>query len=172
MSAFSKHVHTTGRIIFFMYWKPRKGFCFKNVPLVLYRVYIFFSSLSLSLFPVTTINKYSLSFTTIFSHWDFGKPAAPESRYPTHSACCFCSFVCFHDPPNSDMDYLCICGLFACRLMVSSKGPLWGIDRVCTSFWLRRDSPTVGTQSPIMKWSPIYSEMHEFCHCYIVTDRS
>ena len=32
-----------------------------------------------------------------------GKPAATESRYPTYGACSV--FECFHNPPNSDMDY-------------------------------------------------------------------
>ena len=32
-----------------------------------------------------------------------GKPAATESRYPTHGACWVLS--CFHSPPNSDMEY-------------------------------------------------------------------
>ena len=32
-----------------------------------------------------------------------GKPAATESRYPTYGACWM--FKCFHNPPNSDMDY-------------------------------------------------------------------
>ena len=31
------------------------------------------------------------------------KPAATESRYPTYGACQV--FQCFHNPPNSDMDY-------------------------------------------------------------------
>ena len=32
-----------------------------------------------------------------------GKPAAAKSRYPTCGACWV--FQCFHNPPNSDMDY-------------------------------------------------------------------
>ena len=31
------------------------------------------------------------------------KPAATESRYPTYGACWV--FQCFHNPPNSDMNY-------------------------------------------------------------------
>ena len=33
----------------------------------------------------------------------WGKPAATESRYPTYCACWV--FQCFHNPPNSGMDY-------------------------------------------------------------------
>ena len=32
-----------------------------------------------------------------------GKPGATESRYATYVACWV--FPCFHNPPNSDMDY-------------------------------------------------------------------
>ena len=32
-----------------------------------------------------------------------GKPGATASRYPTYCACWM--FKCFHNPPNSDMDY-------------------------------------------------------------------
>ena len=45
------------------------------------------------------------------------KPAATESRYPTHGACCFLFyfFKCFHNPPNSDRDY----GIFNVRTDVN-----------------------------------------------------
>ena len=43
-----------------------------------------------------------------------GKPAATESRYPTYGACWV--FECFHNPPNSGMDY----GLFNVRTDVNT----------------------------------------------------
>ena len=43
-----------------------------------------------------------------------GKPAATESRYPTYGTCWV--FLCFHNPPNSDMDY----GLFNVRSDVNA----------------------------------------------------
>ena len=43
-----------------------------------------------------------------------GKPAATESRYPTYGACWV--FDCFHNPPNSDMDY----GIFNVRPYVNA----------------------------------------------------
>ena len=64
--------------------------------------------------------------TTVLSQRDFsqgkigllsparGKPAAIESRYPTYGACWV--FSCFHNPPNSDMDY----GIFNVRTDVNA----------------------------------------------------
>ena len=43
-----------------------------------------------------------------------GKPAATESRYPTYGA--WWVFQCFHNPPNSDMDY----GIFNVRTDVNA----------------------------------------------------
>ena len=44
-----------------------------------------------------------------FFPWEYlgclprGQPAATEARYPTYGTCWV--FQCFHNPPNSDMDY-------------------------------------------------------------------
>ena len=43
-----------------------------------------------------------------------GKSAATESRYSTYYACWV--FKCFHNPPNSDMDY----GIFNVRTDVNA----------------------------------------------------
>ena len=62
--------------------------------------------------------------TTVLSHWGFyhgkfgllsrGKPAATESRYLTYCACRM--YKCFHNPPNSDIDY----GIFNVRTDVNA----------------------------------------------------
>ena len=44
-----------------------------------------------------------------------GKPAATESRYPTYGACWV--FLCFHNPPNSDVGY----GIFNVRTDVNAR---------------------------------------------------
>ena len=49
-----------------------------------------------------------LFFTTVLSPWEIWVASAGESQlrqscYPTYDACWM--FKCFHNPPNSDMDY-------------------------------------------------------------------
>ena len=59
-----------------------------------------------------------------------GKLAAAESRYPTYSACW--AFLCFHNLPNSDMDYEVFnvyTDMYACD---SSRGCTDTRKRVCT----------------------------------------
>ena len=68
-----------------------------------------------------------------------GKPAATESRYPTYGACWM--FGCFHNPPNSDMDYR----IFIVRTDVNACTLLTGVygrrKRVCTETSTRRKIP-------------------------------
>ena len=67
-----------------------------------------------------------------------GKPAATESRYPTY--CAYWVFECFHNPPNSDMNYR----IFNVRTYVNACDCTRGCtDRrksVCTESWLREKS--------------------------------
>ena len=64
----------------------------------------------------------------------WGKPAAAKLSYPTYGTCRV--FQCFHNPPNSDMDYR----IFNVRTDVNACDCTWGcIDtkrRVCTESWL------------------------------------
>ena len=97
------------------------------------------------------------------SHCPQGKLAAIESPHPTNGP--YWASKCFHNPPSSDMDYgifnvhmwsLCmrITGL---HFLVSPGRTFMGY-RVCTDFWHRGNSPTVGAQSlarngyPTMRW--------------------
>ena len=52
-----------------------------------------------------------------------GKPAATESRYPTYGACCV--FLCFHNPPNADMDN----GIFNVRTGLNACDRTRGVYR-------------------------------------------
>ena len=59
-----------------------------------------------------------------------GKPAVTESHYPTYGACWL--FLCFHNPPNSDMD----CRIFNVYTDVTACDCTQGVyrhrKRVCT----------------------------------------
>ena len=63
-----------------------------------------------------------------------GKPAATESRYPTHGACWV--FHCFHNPPNSDMDY----GIFNVRADVDACDCIRGCTDTVRESALKVDS--------------------------------
>ena len=64
-----------------------------------------------------------------------GKPAVTKWRYPTNGACWV--FQCFHNPPNSDMDYGifnvctdvsvydCARGVYGHRKRVCAESRLW-----------------------------------------------
>ena len=68
-----------------------------------------------------------------------GKPAATESRYPTYDACWV--FYCFHNPPNSDMDYR----IFNVRTDVNAcdyaRGCTYSVSESALKVDFRRKSP-------------------------------
>ena len=68
-----------------------------------------------------------------------GKPAVTELRYPTYGACWM--FLCFHNLPNSAMDY----GIFNVRTDVNAcectQGVYWHPKRVSTESWLWEKNP-------------------------------
>ena len=63
-----------------------------------------------------------------------GKPAATESRYPTYCACWM--FKCFHNPPNSDMDYRIFNVCTDANVCDCTRGCTGTRKRVCTESWL------------------------------------
>ena len=86
-----------------------------------------------------TLTFYNCIVPTGFLPWEilgcfpWRKTAATESRYPTYSACWV--FQCFHNPPNSDVDYR----IFnACNC---TQGCMDTRKRVCTESWLREKNP-------------------------------
>ena len=69
-----------------------------------------------------------------------GKPALTELLYPTSGACWVCFFYCFHNSPNSDVDY----GIFNMCTAVNACDCAWEYTdtvRVCTESWLREKNP-------------------------------
>ena len=63
-----------------------------------------------------------------------GMPAVTESRYPTYDACWV--FECFHNPPNSDMDYR----IFKVRTDVSARDCTRGCTDTVRESALKVDS--------------------------------
>ena len=72
------------------------------------------------------------------------RPQSSNWLFCRNCACWVC--LCFHNPPNSDMDYTIfhVCMWSFClrihsgpRFMVSSEGLLWGV----ALFWLRGNCP-------------------------------
>ena len=69
----------------------------------------------------------------------WGKPAATESCYPTYGACWV--FQCFHNPPNSDMDY----GIFIVRTDINAYDCTRGFTDI-----VRESAPKVDSRRKIL----------------------
>ena len=120
---------------------------------------------------IHTFFSFFFFFFTVLSHWDFthgkvellspGKAAVKESCFPAYSACWV--FSCFHNPPNSDMDYR----IFNVLTYVNACDNAWGcldIKRVCTEIWLWEKNPLprrgIKPTSAVCQSNALLTELH------------
>ena len=114
------------------------------------------------------------------SHWDFSlgnlghlswKSQLRESCYPTYSACWV--FQCFHNPPDSDMDYrifkmhmwsFCMHTHMGPQFIVSPERLLWGYRSA--QIWTPGKRPPIPVVTRLGNAWPQLWRANALCVCY------